>query len=769
MMDIETWLSQFGPPTDARNLASPDAVALVSFVQRYALEIARIVEVRASDDSDLVVLDFQTARPQASVWPIKQCERIGVRFSVHGAMPLVYMLRPDFPDTEHQQLTIEGSPRAICIDDRPWAEARLTWTPAELVQRIFSWFSRAILGQLHDARQPIDPVLAGSTLSFLISRSLLQDAWKHDLICIHNTGHRQTLRVRPIQGLKESVKDIEPVCVIAYRVAPERMTRMQFAPNNLSSLAVILQSRDVTLLEDLSQRLSDWLAQGEAAAWRLNARFVIVVEMPIVSPRGDQQDGTDLRAYVTGQSAGDMAVALGVAFRADTKDEGSGVGYVMAVVPTSPNEEAIRAISLDVAEIHYEFDRPLATRLAGLDQQDARKAVLVGAGAIGSHVADCLLREGRFSWTVIDDDYLLPHNLARHTGRSADVTQNKAEIVAGMMNSVFDIGESMPVARAIDSNVFSGGHEGSQTHSALCESDLIIDASASVLVERYLSDHESNARRTSIFFTPSGKGAVLLSEPADRLCTLRDLEAQYLGLVAEDARLGSHLQDPTQSFAYTGACRAITNMIPQSSVLTLSGLVSSGLGEAVSSPKGMIKLWSLRDNGSVDTYEFVPEPVRQASTDDWVVSISEGVVRRIMDLRRSRLPNETGGLLFGVVDIPSKRIHVVVAAPAPPDSEETSSGFVRGTQCVKEYIDRVSERTKGQVRYVGEWHSHPPRATSLPSSIDLAQIDWLATLFDMDTLPALMVIAGDRDLRIILANKQTAPVADCTNRRADSP
>ena len=85
-------------------------------------------------------------------------------------MPFVYVLRGDFPDTAHQNLTAEGAPRAICIDERSWAEARLTWTPAELVRRILTWFRRAAAGELHDARQPVDPLMFATGYSFIMSR-----------------------------------------------------------------------------------------------------------------------------------------------------------------------------------------------------------------------------------------------------------------------------------------------------------------------------------------------------------------------------------------------------------------------------------------------------------------------------------------------------------------------------------------------------------------------------------------------------------------------
>ena len=755
-MDIEAWLSQFGLPVDADELESPDAAALVSFARRHAADVACVVEVRRSGDQELVVLEFQTGRPQSSEYAINRVERVGVRFSARGAMPFVFMLRPDFPDTEHQQLTIEGSPRAICIDDRPWGEARLAWTPAELVQRILSWFARAIRGELHDARQPIDPVLSGSPLHFLISRTMLDGADERDLIGVYDTEHKQTLRVLPIQEHKGSVDNIGPVCVIAYRVKPERMTRMQFAPNNLASLAEVLEARGIQLLDDLKTLLSGWVTDGEAAVWRLNARFVVVVEMPIMSPRGDQQDGTDLRAYVTAQSAGDLAVALGVAMRSNKRDEGSKVGYVLPIGFSCLDEDAERDISVDVAEVHYEFDRKTATQLNGRTEEDLRNAVMVGAGAIGSHVSDCLAREGRFSWTVVDDDHLLPHNLARHTGRHADVTKNKAGLITGNLNAVYDC--ESPISTAIGANVFSGEPERFRIDEALRGADLIIDASASVLVGRFLSDHDASARRVSIFFTPSGNGAVLLAEPEDRSLTLRDLEAQYLAIVAGDDRLSDHLQNPVESFAYTGACRAITNMIPESRVIILSGLVAAGLGGAVDQSTGLIKIWSVQEGGAVDVLTSAPKAVKAEMRGDWSITIDQSVIDQIMERRSARLPNETGGVLFGVVDIPAKQIHINLAASAPPDSEETTSGFVRGMQGIRERIEQISNRTIGQVRYVGEWHSHPPLVATMPSRTDLIQIDWLATLFDMDTLPALMVIASDRDVNVILANKTYSSV-----------
>lgn len=755
-MDIDDWLNAYGSPVAAKELTYTAATSLVSFVERYASHLTEIIEGRQGKGYELVVLDFQTGKPQKSVHPIKRIERIGISFTSDTGMPVVFMMRADFPDTEHQLLTPEDVPRAICIDDRPWAEARLTWTPAELIERILSWFRRAGHGELHDAHQPLDPVFIGSSLSFIISRDILHRASEYDLVGLHSSDQKQILRVRPAQPGERPTANIEPICFFAYSIPPENMQRLQFSPDTLGSLANMLMTRGIDLFEDLRTCFSEWLLQAEDVPWRVLSRFAVIVEMPIIASDGSPQEGTDLRAFITNQPVGEIAVALGVACRAQRSDEGSRIGYLKAVLQVPEDTETLHAITAQSAEIHYEFDRQLATKLSGRSNIDERKAVMVGAGAIGSHVAECLTREGRFSWTVIDDDRLLPHNIARHTGRDSDVIKSKASLVAAQIENT--IHEAKQVACDIAANVMAAGDSREEIDRALDSADIIIDATASVLAARYLSDYSAIARRASVFFNPSGKSAVLLSEPACRSVTLRDLEAQYLGLVARDDQLEGHLSVGNGQYAYTGACRAITNLIPESRAMALSGLVSGALGRAVDQDEGAIGIWSMSENGAVAVAESRPEFVKRFKAEEWVISIDQGLIERIHGLRAEHLPLETGGVLLGVVDIPAKSIHLVNAAPPPTDSKSSATGFIRGTHGVQEYLDDVSERTRGQVRYIGEWHSHPPGSGSAPSRTDIEQMDWLAALFEMDTLPALMLIAGEHDISIVLANTNAAPV-----------
>lgn len=751
-MSIEKWLSSYGDTKSASELESPAARLFVPFLERHVTHIAKFVEARIGKDRELIVADFRTGIPQNPAYPIKRIERIGIRFAKLDAMPVVFLLRNDFPDTDHQLLVGEGEPRAICVDDREWSEARLTWNPAELVCRIQSWFSRAAYDELHDPLQPIDPLIAANNLRFIISRDVLSHADDHDLIGVLDPQSPYSIIVYPLSNAQNLTENFAPVCIVSFTISPQKMKRLQFAPNNLLSLAKMLEARGIDLLKNLRERFAAWLCEKSLPIWNFNSNFSIILETPIISRGGTLHNGTDLRAFVASKPVGDIAVALGVAIRAKS-EEGSNVGYVRQITPNDIDLDSIGSIAIQSAEVHYQFDRKLATKISGRDTIDERKVVMVGAGAIGSHVADCLVREGRFRWTIIDEDYLLPHNLARHIRRRDGISKPKANLVADDLSETLE--DSTTVAYPICANVMSNSP---QINQSLLDADLILDATASVATARFLSDHSSKSRRVCIFFNPLGKAVVLLVEPNDRSLTMRELEAQYLSQVMRDEALSGHLDPPEGTYVYTGACRAITNLTPQSRVMALSGLVSNGLASAIEQDGATIRIWSKHDSGVVDVFEYAVEASNTLHVLDWTISIDLGLVERILSMRSSQLPNETGGVLTGIVDIPSRRIQLIDAAPAPPDSKSSPDSFERGTSGVMEYLEQVSHRTQGQVRYVGEWHSHPPGVASLPSPTDLSQLDWLSTVFDIETLPALMLIAGGNDISIILAEQQARPL-----------
>src|SRR5205085_5470567 len=81
-----------------------------------------------------------------------------------------------------------------------------------------------------------------------------------------------------------------------------------------------------------------------------------------------------------------------------------------------PIDAGLRGEQVAVVLLNSSFSltREDAARFNGFGERDGRKITAVGLGALGSQVFLNLLRAAFGEWTLIDKDFLLPHNLARH-------------------------------------------------------------------------------------------------------------------------------------------------------------------------------------------------------------------------------------------------------------------------------------------------------------------------------------------------------------------
>lgn len=743
------WIDEWGSALDPAELAHETARAVASYLAYEAADIANVGNAyRNAHGAEILLVELRTDVPQHPVVPILPVEPLGIAFGEAGSMPLVMALREDFPDTEHQQLVPEGCPAAICVDDRPWDEAQLTWTPAELLQRIVAWFHRAARGELHDPNQPLDPFFGVSPFSFVFPRAVLGEGGSSvELAAFGVEAGKQMI----VQAVALSTTESSEVCgrrilPLAYRVPPERMRRMRKAPSDLASLAGFLKERDIELINDLRQRILGWSGASATDGKRLGSLLAIIVDMPVVGPDGGGSGAADVRMFLTERPVGDIGVALGVLLPGASDEVAS--RYAPAIVKQPVDEPALRAIRIELAQVHVAFDPDRAAELAGF-RRDPRQAVLVGAGAIGSHLAESLVREGRFVWDIVDDDHLLPHNLARHTLSYPDVGRLKAGALKDRLNGIFAPTTPPVVRTVLACNVLRPGEHAEALQSLLAEAAVILDASASVAAARHLSDLGGAARRASAFFNPSGGSVVVLVEAEDRSVSLRDLEAQYYGAVLRLPVLERHLSAVGERFAYTGACRAVTNRIPESRAALLSALAAQGLGRALDSPEPAILLWLLGPDGEVEFTRPTVAPVEQIRRDDWNITLDADLKEDLITRRAARLPEETGGALLGTLDARARRIHLVEALAPPSDSVGSVAGFERGIAGLTEVVTARMARVMDQVRYVGEWHSHPPQASTTPSATDLRQLGRSASMLSAEGFPALSLIVGEREVNVL--------------------
>ena len=732
-MAIHTWWDSFG-----EDIKNPDdltpvlAIELATIAAGEAIPGITVTGLRQSANMSCagVCMDVEVERPQDLAHSIRAVERIAVLFPFDGGQPSVLSMRIDFPDTPHQNWVPSGMPCSLCIDDRPWAEAQLTATGFDIARRVLLWLSKTARGELHDISQPPDPLFFASQLKFIVpSSTLVNYVEPVELVGFIRQDNPNIIVTRVAQP-SDGPPDFT---VLAFQARPQGMTRLRHAPHTLAELASELKRCGICLYEVLNSCLRTWAGLENSKIRSLSIPLAIIVAFPVSVDR--QQQVNDIRAFITFKNAGEIGVALSV-LHVNDSEVGDTRAYMIAIPAGLPTDQDLR---IEPAEVHFELDRKLAAAVAGRITPDYRRAVLVGTGSLGSQLSLNLAREGALAWTVVDEDYLLPHNLVRHALFTEDIGAPKADALARKLGGV--LGESVA---AIQCNVLHPKESArDQLDTALAEADIIIDASASVAVSRHLCDlPEIRARRICAFFNPAGTSIVLLVENTGRSISIRDLEAQYFHIVISEPKLSGHLDADDPGVRYSSACRELTNRIPSSNAALLSALAARGIVQALAADEATVSIWTLKGNGEVQLVRCDGVPITRTRAGEWTIAYNHGLLGDLTALRAAKLPRETGGVLLGIADMSRRAIHVAHALPEPDDSLGTETHFERGIVNLREQITQAVAATMHHLRYVGEWHSHPDGASAEPRSTDMIQLTRLGQELQSEGLPGLMAIAA---------------------------
>ena len=111
---------------------------------------------------------------------------------------------------------------------------------------------------------------------------------------------------------------------------------------------------------------------------------------------------------------------------------------------------------------------------------------------------------------------------------------------------------------------------------------------------------------------------------------------------------------------------------------------------------------------------------------------------------------ETGGILLGERDETLKIMWVDEFSPPPGDSTLTPTEFICGTRGTAQLHAKRDRESRGSIRYIGMWHTHP-ESLPVPSSTDLVAMSTLSSETGGQFAHSLMVIIGTPYHRLALA------------------
>lgn len=726
---------------------SPDALKNASARRMYELvssgrlDDARFIECLTNDAGDREAVSVEIIVPlgqKKTVTDIRTVEPVAITFLPQTSVPTAYPLRDDFPlNIPHVNVAPKGYPRSLCLSDQPLEDQLRGYTAAGFLHQIRWWFEKTAYGQLHGEEQPLDPLFHLSPLNVIASDQLSDADYA---MGVRLSPHENGPLVLAALSEKEYVRIIGQnglMTPLFIKTNPVAHGQLNWLPLNLDELMAVYKTIGADFTSKLKEVVKALISKPQKDAL-LAQPTALIVETEIESPDGRSR--TQKKAFVTSTSAGEVGQAFGVLAQANGT-------WASLIAEQEISVGALAKIEIVSADLHPPYSRELAAACSGYGQADDSSIVLVGAGAVGSHVAMNLARGGFGTWHVVDDDFVLPHNQARYALEPDNIGSAKSDALSLVIRRLL---EEKDAAHSYTCRVNASDRPEVLT-SVLHAANAVIDASASVPTARHLAfESEISGPVSSLFLNPAGNDAVMLVEPLDRSTKIDCVEMHYYWMISSDPKFANHLANGGQPLP-VGGCRSPSVLVPETQVSLLSGLMAGRWLKDRGSETGLISLWQGAQAFEDIGYSRVEVPkFEEVSVGIWTVRISGQLIELANALRDNAAPKETGGIIAGTWDRNRKVVYLVGIYDAPPNSVHSETGFERGSVGVFKTIQELEQSTLRNLTYVGEWHSHPPGVASAPSSDDKNLLRWIGDLLSETEAPATMLIFGEDGCRIIL-------------------
>ena len=664
-----------------------------------------------------------------------------VVFNDVSKLPDTWAMRKNFPVTGHQNHVASGMPASLCLYAQSSVAVNRTWTAQGYLRRVQWWLENASEGSLYANDPTPEQFFFSSNCELVLPADFYDRAGKpgYGLIFskfVERKSSRNTL-IGEMRELGENhLAQSENALSLTVELDPVVGDRVEREPATLGELENSLQGRGASIMPKILAAIENFVGSGRRSNPHQTS-IILVLDIPLKKLGDEAPSKRHVRAFFI------FSDPLQLGTKAGQLIEQNGIYYLDHFGKKSFDDvTAWRDIEIEPLEVTYALT-PELTRLYSGTGETVNDFVLMGGGALGGVMLECWIRAGWGKWTVIDNDYIKPHNLARHVANTDAIGQYKADALAIKGNSLFPGSPQQIISVPEDALDI----EKPAIKEAIERAALIVDATTTLEVPRKLAGRNELKRCASAFLTPNALGSVLIAEDTNRRFRLDALESQYYRFLMHDDL--DHLQTKDGRIRTGAGCRDLSVVMSYAQVAVHAANLADQFQWLDDDP--LIKIWSRSpQTGEMHLDQLIPRPPLHTKCGDLTIIWDEGFRERIFELRKAALPSETGGVLLGYFDLNENKIYVVDAVPAPPDSTGTPESFKRGVIGLAPMVDEVLRRTGGVVGYIGEWHSHPDGSLTAPSADDLLQMLYLAQTLDQDGLPAVMMIAGEGDLNWIL-------------------
>lgn len=388
-----------------------------------------------------------------------------------------------------------------------------------------------------------------------------------------------------------------------------------------------------------------------------------------------------------------------------------------------------------------------------------KRVALWGCGALGSPIAEFLVRAGVRKLILRDKGVVAPGLLVRQPFDDSDIGYAKAAVVAKQVKRIRpDIEVNYCTKSILDGPLDS--------ENWTEDADIIIDTTASVSV---MKKFEVVRRTSNISSVPvaslmighqAENGLLVLAReeydggPDDvyRRAKIEACNQLHLKHFADEF-WPDHSR--TEIFQPEPGCSESTFVGSAADVTVLAGALLNRLAQILTedmpSTASAYFLTQPYLNMKIGqkayaSFNWDGDQISQDPHSGYEVRIAASAWSEIIgwirqNQRTDGSDTETGGILFGERDDVSQIIWVTEVTGPPCDSQKSTKGFECGTEGVREINDEKRKRTRRSVQYIGMWHTHP-NFVPLPSPIDFLGMKKIVSATDNPTPKPLLLIVG---------------------------
>jgi len=385
---------------------------------------------------------------------------------------------------------------------------------------------------------------------------------------------------------------------------------------------------------------------------------------------------------------------------------------------------------------------------------------LWGCGALGSHVAEYLVRAGIKKIILRDYSRVAPGLICRQLYNDIDIGKFKSNVLAERLKKIGLNSEFL--VEPVVGNILKHLDSDSWHDSA----EIIIDTTASRNILHKLETiiRKNSVKKpliTSMMIGHAAENGLVILTGNDNVNGPHDIIRKAKLAAANKPNLKYFIDEfwpkkPRSNFFQPEpGCSDPTFVGSETDVATLSGIMLNVVSQNLKSDSqstsyvNFIKqpyLKNFKSTPTFSSFEIEPDIIIDDPFAGYQIRLSISAWKEIKSwINKSRRINgekvETGGILFGERDDVSKIIWVDEITGPPPDSIESEDYFQCGIMGISEANHEKKSRSRGSIQFVGMWHTHPQTAP-LPSEIDVEGMHRIVNSTDPPTTQSLLLIVG---------------------------